>query len=86
MSGHGGADVREAQAGQTQAWFDGGFETTPTLDGTKLASGVRVSAPALILLDGTTVVVKPGWTGEVDKDRNVILRAGDGGHGGKVAL
>lgn len=81
--GGGAMDTRQAQAGQEQVWFDGGFATTPVLDGAKLAAGSRISAPALILLDGTTVVVRPGWAGEIDKDRNVILRAGDGEHGGK---
>lgn len=83
-AGNGGMDARQAQAGQEQVWFNGGFETTPVLDGAKLAPGAAFVAPALILLDGTTVVVKPGWVGEIDKERNVVLRAGDGEHDGKV--
>lgn len=79
----GGTDASQVQVDQTQVWFDGGFVTTPMLDGSKLSAGDKISAPALVLLSGTTVVVCPGWSGEVDTDLNVILRAGGGGHDGR---
>lgn len=79
----GGTDASQVQVDQTQVWFDGGFVTTPMLDGSKLSAGDKISAPALVLLSGTTVVVCPGWSGEVDADLNVILHAGGGGHDGR---
>ena len=78
-----GSDPGQSLLDRIQVWFDDGFSSTPVIDGSTLVRGSEVSGPALILFAGTTVVVNPGWSGEVDKDRNVIMRAGRREHDGK---
>jgi N-methylhydantoinase A/oxoprolinase/acetone carboxylase beta subunit/N-methylhydantoinase B/oxoprolinase/acetone carboxylase alpha subunit len=67
-------DVREARTGVRDAYFDGAFVASGVYDGERLAAGHRVEGPAVIERYGDTVVIPPGFTGEVD-DRGSIYVA-----------
>jgi len=58
-----GEDPSSALKGKQLAYFDKneGFIETPYYDGDKLAHGMRVDGPALIVLPDTTIVVPPGF-------------------------
>lgn len=75
-----GSDPGLSVLERVQAWFDDGFSSTPVIDGSSLVRGSEVAGPALVLLAGTTVVINPGWSGELDKERNIILSAGHREH------
>jgi N-methylhydantoinase A len=58
--------------------FDGEPTATRVLRG-QLAAGTDLSGPALCALPESTLLVPPGWSGEVDEQGTVHLRfAGDG--------
>ncbi len=53
----------------------GRFLPTAIYEGQGLAPGARLPGPAIVQYAGTTLVIAPGWTGEVDAYLNVwILR------------
>jgi N-methylhydantoinase A/oxoprolinase/acetone carboxylase beta subunit/N-methylhydantoinase B/oxoprolinase/acetone carboxylase alpha subunit len=65
-------DVESARAGTRRAYFDGaGFVETSVFAGERLGAGHRIVGPAVIERYGDTVVIPPGFTGEVD-DRGSI--------------
>lgn len=66
------ADAAAAQTGERQAYFDGfGFVTTAVFDGERLGPGHRIAGPAVIERYGDTILIPPGFVGEVD-DRGSI--------------
>jgi N-methylhydantoinase A/oxoprolinase/acetone carboxylase beta subunit/N-methylhydantoinase B/oxoprolinase/acetone carboxylase alpha subunit len=65
-------DSTSARTGQRPAYFDGvGFVPTAVFDGERLGPGHRIAGPAVIERYGDTVVIPPGFSGEVD-DRGSI--------------
>jgi N-methylhydantoinase A/oxoprolinase/acetone carboxylase beta subunit len=67
-------DLATATTGSRDAFFGDSYLTTPTYDGTVLASGVRIDGPALIEEAFTVVVVPPGAHVTVDEHGNYDLR------------
>ncbi|MEZ4218350.1 MAG: hydantoinase B/oxoprolinase family protein [Myxococcota bacterium] len=73
----------DAAAGEVDAllrrervWFEGaGFVDTPVLARERLASGVELAGPALVIEDAGTIVVEPGFRGRVEADG--VLRLDD---------
>ena len=70
----GSADPRHALVDQCQAWFDGGFVGTSVFERDRLLPGNRIIGPALVTEPETTTVIGPGLIGEVDGDRNLLIR------------
>jgi N-methylhydantoinase A/oxoprolinase/acetone carboxylase beta subunit/N-methylhydantoinase B/oxoprolinase/acetone carboxylase alpha subunit len=65
-------DLETARTGARQAYFDGsGFVATAVFAGERLGAGHRIEGPAVIERYGDTVVIPPGFVGEVD-DRGSI--------------
>jgi N-methylhydantoinase A len=50
-----------------------GWLQTPVYDSARLTCGHRLAGHAIIDQPGTTVVVPPGWTAEIDRQGNTIL-------------
>jgi N-methylhydantoinase A len=71
----------ESCRGFRRCLFDGSSQRvdTPVYDWDRLASGHKISGPALIDDKTTTVLVIPGFTCEVDPYRNLVLRANAAG-------
>lgn len=60
---YGGTDPSGALQGTQPAYFEEaeGFLETPYYDGDRLAYGMRIEGPAIIVLPDTTIVVPPGF-------------------------
>lgn len=64
-------DAAVARTGTRQAYFDGAYVDTAVYSGELLAAGHEIKGPAVIERYGDTVVIPPGFAGEVD-DRGSI--------------
>ena len=71
-----GADASGAQISSVSVVFREGEMETPLYDRDLLATGNRISGPALVVQLDTTTVVPPGWQGEVDAYGNLLLTMG----------
>lgn len=79
------ADVGAPRAlREASVWFPGaGRLAAPVYARDALAAGARVAGPALLLEDTGTVVLDPGFEGELDRDGTLIVR--DRGVGAEAA-
>ena len=68
-----GTDAAHAAIGAAEVVFAGGPVNTTLYDRDQLQTGNRIAGPALLLQLDTTIVVPPGWNGEVDAYGNLIL-------------
>jgi len=71
-----GPSPRQAQSDEHKIYFDGQFLTTPIYDRAKLRPGNRMPGPAIVTEMDSTTVVLPGFTGEVDRYFNILIRPG----------
>jgi 5-oxoprolinase (ATP-hydrolysing) len=55
----------------------GRMHRTPVFDRRALCAGDRLPGPALILEDGATTIVEPGWAAELTPEANLLLRQDD---------
>lgn len=55
-------------------YFDGKFLSTPIYDRAKLQPGNRMTGPAIVTEMDSTTVILPGFTGEVDRYFNILIR------------
>ena len=69
----GGSDAAHAAVGNVEVVFAEGSMDTTLYDRDRLQTGNRISGPALLLQLDTTIVVPPGWAGEVDPYGNLLL-------------
>jgi 5-oxoprolinase (ATP-hydrolysing) len=56
-----------------ETWMAGATHATPVFDRTRLAAGATVTGPALVTDPVSTIVIEPGWAGEVDTIGNLFL-------------
>ena len=68
-----GSDSAPAVIGNAEVVFADGPVGTTLYDRDRLETGNRIPGPALLLQLDTTIVVPPGWDGEVDPFGNLIL-------------
>ncbi len=66
----------DAEAGLRAASFDGEWSEVPVLVRDGLGSGSRVEGPAIVEFPESTLVVRPGWAGQVDDEGTLVLRSG----------
>ena len=59
--------------GSTEVWFDDGAVEAALYRRERLRPGDGLTGPALVVQMDATTVVPPGWRGEVDAMRNLIL-------------
>lgn len=65
--------------GERPVYFpSGGFRPTPVYDRYTLPVGTRIVGPAIVEERECTVVIAPGFTAEVDRFANLIMRRGEG--------
>lgn len=48
---------------------------TPVFDLYKLKSGMKISGPAIILNNTSTILIEPGWNSLIDDFGNVLITA-----------
>src|SRR5690606_26228645 len=76
----GGPDGSEALTGMTEIVFPGEDgprrESVPTFARERLRAGNRLNGPAIVHEMDSTVVISPGWSGEVRPDGTIRLVAG----------
>lgn len=68
-----GSDASHAVVGNAEVVFARGPVETMLYDRDRLRTGNRIAGPALLLQLDTTIVVPPGWTGEIDPYGNLLL-------------
>jgi len=61
-----------APAGSRRAWF-GGWREVPVFERAALAAGDSMDGPALVFERHAATVVAPGWRGEIDGARALVL-------------
>ena len=70
-----GPDPSPARKGARPVFWSraAGFSETPLYDGERLRPGNRLAGHAVVEYPGTTLLILPGWTGELDPYLNVHL-------------
>ncbi len=68
-----GSAASHAVVGHVEVVFAQGPVETTLYDRDRLQTGNRIAGPALLLQLDTTIVVPPGWTGEIDPYGNLLL-------------
>ena len=68
-----GSDAAHAVISTADVVFAGGMVPTTLYNRDRLRTGNRITGPALLLQLDTTIVVPPGWNGQVDPYGNLIL-------------
>ena len=65
----------DAIASQRQVFFDesGGFVDCNIYDRDRLAPGSKLNGPAILEGMDSTVLINPGWAGEIDRYGNCIM-------------
>ena len=68
----GGADASSARLADRRVWFDGGGSVaTACYQRDQLQPGNRIAGPALVLQYDSTLLLAPGWIGNVDPFGNL---------------
>jgi N-methylhydantoinase A len=70
----GGRTLEAARTGMRRAVFDGAALEAQLFERDRLPTGERVPGPALIEESGSSTVVPPGWTAELDAFGCLVLR------------
>ena len=70
------ADPSSAVKDERQAYFEeeGCYTATPVYDGENLLTGNQLTGPSIVEYLGTTLVIYPGQTAEVDPYLNIVIR------------
>ncbi|PWG62931.1 hydantoinase B/oxoprolinase family protein [Spiribacter halobius] len=63
-----------APLARVQAWFDGDYRATPVYEREALAPGHAVDGPAILRDPVATLVLEPGWRGEITPRGHLMLR------------
>jgi N-methylhydantoinase A len=71
-----GSAPTRALSDEHKIYFDGKFLSTPIYDRAKLRPGNRLTGPAIVTEMDSTTVVLPGFTGEVDRYFNILIKPG----------
>ncbi|MBI3000116.1 MAG: hydantoinase/oxoprolinase family protein [Deltaproteobacteria bacterium] len=72
----GDSDASALVKRRRSCWFDNQEMDTPVYDGDRLLAGNQLVGPAIVEERTTTVVIPPGFMGEVDEYKNYLLHAG----------
>ncbi len=71
-----GPSPLHALSDEHRIYFDGKFLATPIYDRAKLRPGNRIPGPAIVTEMDSTTAILPGFTGEVDRYFNLLIRPG----------
>lgn len=72
----GGRDPKEAFKGTRRVYMEGAYRDAKIYDRRKCSHGNIIEAPAIIEQADSTTVLFPGYRGEVDKYRNLVITKG----------
>ena len=67
----GAASLADAQSGERQVWFDGGFRATPVYQREAIPRKARFAGPAIIEQLDCTTVIEPGNSVRMDAIGNL---------------
>ncbi|BBK33150.1 N-methylhydantoinase A [Stella humosa] len=73
-----GRTLAAADLGTRPVVFDGVEQPTPILDRDRLPVAHPIAGPAIVEEDGSSTVVPPGWSVELDRIGCLVLRRGEG--------
>ena len=73
-----GRTIAAATFGARPAIFDGATHSVPIIDRERMPPGVAVAGPAVIEEAGSSTVVPPGWSIELDRIGCLVLRRREG--------
>ncbi len=54
--------------------FDGNWKSIPVFERTRMAAGMKVQGPTIIIEQTTTTVVEPGWQAEITPRLDLLLK------------
>lgn len=60
---------------QQQLWVNGVWKQTQLYSWEELQAGARITAPAIVTSQNSTIVVEPGWIFLVDENNNALLQS-----------
>jgi len=58
---------------ETEAWFEGGWRTTPVRTRQQVRAAGVVNGPLIVVEPASTIVIEPGWQGEIDANGDLQL-------------
>lgn len=61
-------------ARKIRTYFYGQYHDTPIFLRNDLRPGCRIQGPSVIIEDTSTIVIEPGWEGEITQHNHIILR------------
>jgi N-methylhydantoinase A len=70
----GSGSIKDATSGTAPVTFGGKVHDVPIINRDLLPQEVRFMGPALVEEDGSSTVVPPGWSAEVDRFGCLVLR------------
>ncbi len=73
VSSESGSTTR--QVAQTQIFAGGEWHTAPVFELQSLGQGQQLTGPAMVIEPTGTVIIEPRWSGELDRQGNLILSA-----------
>ncbi|HEX9809973.1 MAG TPA: hydantoinase B/oxoprolinase family protein, partial [Alphaproteobacteria bacterium] len=79
-SGAGGDPARAAEAGEAspvataQAHIEGKSREVPVFLRARLGAGAEIDGPAILVEDGATTVIEPGWRARVTERGHLVMR------------
>ncbi|HLI88581.1 MAG TPA: hydantoinase B/oxoprolinase family protein [Ktedonobacteraceae bacterium] len=69
-----GPSAEHALLGERMMTFAGGAQLARLYERERLRHGNRIAGPALLIQDDSTILLPPGWEGEVDARGNVVAQ------------
>jgi N-methylhydantoinase A len=70
---HPSSSLEQAQLGERQVWFDGGWRQTRIWSRLDLPAGSIIAGPAILEQPDATTVIEPGFSGRTDALGNLIV-------------
>jgi N-methylhydantoinase A len=67
------ASLEKARLGARRVWFPGGWRDTEIWARLDLPAGARLEGPAILEQPDATVVIEPGFAGQIDALGNLIV-------------
>jgi len=68
------ASREQARRGARPVWFDGGWRDTAIWARLDLPTEARIAGPAILEQPDATIVIEPGFVGEIDAQGNMIVK------------
>ena len=70
-------DPSAAKIGSMDVYFDDMYRETPIYDRTELMAGNKLSGPAIVVEEDSTIVIQPNHTATIDRYANIEITRGE---------